>query len=180
MNADEFRMQKGDGSGSFTDALFFDPQNDVYKFNGELQAASGTFSGALSAASGTFTGTVTAGTIDGSYIYGGQIYGTYIEGADILGSRIRTRAYNSRVELDVDGMEFYDDNNVRRVTLGTHPGANISGHTYYNNYGQSQGLIYAIDDALHLIGTNELFLRGHGKISVQGVIDFSDATVIGL
>ncbi|MEX3616476.1 phage tail spike protein [Paenibacillus glucanolyticus] len=191
MNADEFRMQKGDGSGSFTDALFFDPQNDVYKFNGELQAASGTFtgdlsaaggtfSGMLTAASGTFTGTVTAGTIDGSYIYGGQIYGTYIEGADILGSRIRTRAYGSRVELDVDGMEFYDDNDVRRVTLGTHPGANISGHTYYNNYGQSQGLIYAIDDALHLIGTNELFLRGHGKITVQGVIDFSDATVIGL
>lgn len=40
MNADEFRMQKGDGSGVYTDALFFDPINRRYNFVGAITVES--------------------------------------------------------------------------------------------------------------------------------------------
>lgn len=46
--------------------LYWDNPLNIWKFAGELSAASGTFSGSLSAASGTFTGTVAGGTIVGS------------------------------------------------------------------------------------------------------------------
>lgn len=39
-NADEFRMQKGDGSGSWTDAIFFDPIAGEYEFTGKIIASS--------------------------------------------------------------------------------------------------------------------------------------------
>ncbi len=37
-NANEFRMQKGDGTGSYIDSLYFDPIDQVYKFTGRLEA----------------------------------------------------------------------------------------------------------------------------------------------
>ncbi|MGV7643078.1 hypothetical protein PJN11_29150, partial [Mycobacterium kansasii] len=37
-NADEFRMQKGNGSGSYTDSLYFDPINQEYEFTGVVRA----------------------------------------------------------------------------------------------------------------------------------------------
>lgn len=75
-NADEFRMQKGNGNGSYTDALYFDPQNNIYKFNGELQAATGTFTGNLQAAGGTFTGNLQAagGTFTGNLVAAGGTF----------------------------------------------------------------------------------------------------------
>lgn len=39
-NADEFRMQKGNGTGSYTDAIFFDPSEGEYEFTGIVRAAS--------------------------------------------------------------------------------------------------------------------------------------------
>ncbi|AYB47120.1 prophage endopeptidase tail family protein [Paenibacillus lautus] len=188
-NADEFRMQKGNGSGSYTDSLYFDPINQEYEFTGVVRAGKfiggeiqigDNFSvdpnGLMEAVDGKFSGTISASTING-----GDIYGSYIEGASILGSSILTASSGERIELDPFGFRFYDDFGARRVELGTNPQANISGHTYYNESSQSQGLIYAIDSQLHVIGTNELFLRAlNGRTIFQGTVDFSQATVIGI
>lgn len=172
-------------------------------FTGDLSAAGGTFTGTLVGVDGTFSGTIWggnfiggsiqignsfsvnnaghmvavgaefSGTISASIIEGGQIYGTYIQGADILGSRIRTASSGDRIELDRDGFVFYDTSNSRRVTLGTNPSANISGHTYFNSWGQSQGLVYAIDYELHVIGNNGLRLgANNGIITLQGPVEF--------
>lgn len=61
-NADEFKMQVGDGEGNYEDAVYFDPIAGVYKFNGTLEAADGVF-----------TGTLKAGRVEGSEIIGGSI-----------------------------------------------------------------------------------------------------------
>lgn len=133
--------------------------------------------GHMVAESGEFRGNIRASTIDG-----GTINGTNITGADILGSRIRTASYGERIELDPDGFVFYDIYNARRVTLGTNPGPNISGHTYYNSSGQSQGLIYAIDYELHVIGNYGLRLgSSSGITNLQGSVHFSNgSSVTGL
>jgi hypothetical protein len=131
--------------------------------------------GHMVAESGEFRGNIRASTIDG-----GTINGTNITGGDILGSRIRTASYGERIELDPDGFVFYDGYNARRVTLGTNPSANISGHTYYNSWSQSQGLVYAIDNELHVIGTNGLRLGANaGTIHLQGPVRFN-SSVSGL
>lgn len=144
-------------------------------FRGTLQGVDGTFSGALQAASGTFRGTLVAGRVEG-----GEIIGSYIQGADILGSKIRTAASGDRIELDPNGFTFYDSGNARRVTLGTNPSANISGHTYYNASGQSQGLIYANSSELAVIGNNGLRLGStSGSTVLQGSVNFT-GSVTGL
>lgn len=179
-------------------------------FTGDLSAAGGTFTGTLVGVNGTFSGTIQggsfiggsirigssfsvdssghmvavgadfSGTISASVITGGQINGTNITGADILGSRIRTASSGDRIELDRDGFVFYDSNNARRVVLGTNPNAGISGHTYYNSSGQSQGLIYAISNELHVIGNNNLRLGANGgRIILQGLVEFTNS-VVGL
>lgn len=170
-------------------------------FRGELEAARGTFSGDLIAANGTFSGTLMgangdfSGTLNASIINGGEIYGTRISGADIIGSRIRTADYGDRIELDVDGFVFYDNNNSIRVTLGTNYSGGISGHTYYNSSSQPQGLIYANPDELDVIGNQNLrigtnygttYCQGGSFVFItdtvrfRGVVDLSEATVIGL
>lgn len=202
-NADEFRMQKGNGNGSYTDSLYFDPINQEYEFTGVVRAGKfiggeiqigDNFSvdpnGLMEAVDGKFSGTISASTING-----GEIYGSYIEGADILGSSIRTATNGERIELDPFGFRFYDDFGARRVELGTNPQANIAAHTYYNNNGQSEGLIYATNGELHVIGNNNLrlgtnfgttFMQGSlinfisDTVQFRGVVDFSNATVIGL
>jgi hypothetical protein len=199
LNSDKMDWQV-DGAST----LFYDPWDNTLKFNGHLGAASGTFRGDLIAASGTFSGDLIAangtftgtlmgadgdfsGTLTSSFINGGEIYGTRISGADIIGSRIRTSDYGDRIELDVDGFVFYDNNNSRRVTLGTNYDAGISGHTYYNSSSQSQGLIYANPDEFHVIGnqylrvgTNYGMTYAQGTWKFIGTVDFSDASIIGL
>lgn len=183
-NADEFRMQKGNGNGSYTDSLYFDPINQQYEFTGVVRA--GQFVGGSIQIGNNFsvdeTGHMKAlsAEFEGE-IRGSDIYGSYIEGAEILGSTIRTANTGERIELDPFGFRFYDEYNARRVELGTNPQANISGHTYYNTSSQSQGLIYATDNELHVMGSNILRIGAlTDRIIVQGVIDFSNAQVIGL
>lgn len=175
-------------------ALWFDIPKRKYIFGGDLEAAGGTFSGTLQgvdgvfsgtlqAANGTFTGTLQgangtfSGTITASTISGGQINGT-----TMTGSTIRTAISGERIVLDPYGFVYYDNWNTRRVTLGTNYGAGIAGHTYFNDSGQSMGLIYATPTEMHLIGNQDLRLGTNqgGVTYMQGIIDFSRATVIGL
>ncbi|MDK8188966.1 hypothetical protein QP794_02555 [Paenibacillus sp. UMB7766-LJ446] len=204
LNSDKLSFQ-----ANGQDRLYFDPVAGKYKFigtleatdgvfSGNLQAAGGTFTGDLRAAGGTFTGTLQGvngtfsgtlqaangtfhGTLIAGRVEGGEIIGSYIQGADILGSKIRTAASGDRIELDPNGFTFYDSGNARRVTLGTNPSANISGHTYYNASGQSQGLIYANSSELAVIGNNGLRLGSTaGVTTLQGVVQFTNGNVIGL
>lgn len=196
-NSDELTFYRGSDK-----ALWFDPPSNRYKFSGTLEAADGVFSGNLQAAGGTFSGNLSAaggtfrGTlqgVDGTFsgalqaasgtfrgtliagrVEGGEIIGSYIQGADILGSRIRTVASGDRIELDPNGFTFYDSGNARRVTLGTNPAANISGHTYYNSSGQPQGLIYANYNELAVIGNSGLRLGStSGSTVLQGIVNFT-------
>ncbi|MNW49620.1 Fibronectin type III protein [compost metagenome] len=171
-------------------ALWFDLPSREFIFGGNLQAAGGTFSGDLSAVGGTFTGTlvgvdgtfsgtVSAGRVEASDIVGAFIQGSTITGTTMIGNTIMTATTGERIELTPSGFRFYDSFNAQRVTLGTNPSANISGHTYYNSSSQSQGLIYAVSDALHVIGVNGMLLRSlNGAIVVQGVLDLRGATVL--
>lgn len=182
-------------------ALWFDLPSRRFKFEGTLESTDGVFTGTLQAVDGVFTGTLQGvdgtftGTLQAGRVEGGEIIGSYIQGADILGSTIRTASSGERIVLDPYGFEFFDSYNARRVTLGTNPGAGISGHTYYNSSGQSQGLIYAISNEMHVIGNNNLrlgtnfgttFIQGSlldctaNVVQFNGVIDFTNATVIGL
>lgn len=90
-NADVFKMQKGNGSGSYTDALYFNPVNGEYEFSGIVRAAQfiggniqigSNFSvdntGHMKAVGAEFSGTISA-----SIITGGQINGTTITGSQI-------------------------------------------------------------------------------------------------
>ncbi|MBP1999762.1 hypothetical protein J2Z69_000781 [Paenibacillus shirakamiensis] len=191
LNSDKLSFQ-----ANGQDKLYFDPITGKYRFNGTLEATDGIFSGTLQAANGTFTGNLTAaggtftgklvgvdgtftGTVQAGKIIGGEITGTNITGADILGSRIRTASSGDRIELDRDGFVFYDSGNSRRVTLGTNQVANISGHTYYNSSGQSQGLIYASYSELHVVGNQGLLLAANGgAITLQGPVNFSNGSSI--
>lgn len=104
-NADEFRMQKGNGNGSYTDSLYFDPINQNYEFTGVVRA--GQFiggsiqignkfnvssAGIMTAVDGNFEGSITASTING-----GEIYGSYIEGVEVFGSTVRGTTISTRI-----------------------------------------------------------------------------------
>ncbi|MBU5670243.1 prophage endopeptidase tail family protein [Paenibacillus brevis] len=99
-NADVFKMQKGDGSGSYTDALYFNPANGEYEFSGIVTASEfiggriqigNNFSvddtGHMKAVGAEFSGDISA-----SVISGGQINGTFINGVTVTGSTISTRS----------------------------------------------------------------------------------------
>jgi phage minor structural protein len=164
------------GSGN---NIFKADSNGIYL--GHAAFASAPFrvnmAGHMAAVGADFSGTISASVIDG-----GQINGTNISGAEILGGRIRTAITGDRIELDLNGFVFYDGSNARRVTLGTNPVANISGHTYYNSSGVSQGLIYANSNELDVIGNNNLRLGTNSGITyLQGAVNFiNGASVSGL
>jgi len=107
-NADEFRMQKGNGSGSYTDALYFNPANGEYEFTGNVKASQfiggsiqigSNFSvdstGHMKAVGAEFSGDITA-----SVMSGGQVNGAFITGGTVTGATVRTAGVgNARVEL---------------------------------------------------------------------------------
>ncbi|WP_059049039.1 prophage endopeptidase tail family protein [Paenibacillus senegalimassiliensis] len=206
-NADEFRMQKGDGSGSYEDALYFDPINGEYEFTGIVTASkfvggsieignnfSVDESGHMVAVGAEFSGEISASVINGGRIYGSYIEGAEIEGGIVTGALIRTAANGRRIEMDDYSFRSFDSANRERVTLGYNTGAGMGGFVYWGPNGQSEGQVYSISGGMHVIADNELFLRGYGGILVQGdalfdgggtvkfngTVDFSGANVIGL
>lgn len=109
----------------------------------------------------------------------GRIIASEIEGGTVTGAKIRTSIYGERIELDPNGFRFYDYSNGLRVTLGTNPQADISGHTYYNSSSQSQGLIYASTAELHVMGVRGLRLGSlYGTTNLQGSVYFSDGDLV--
>lgn len=206
-NADEFRMQKGNGSGSYEDSLYFDPINQEYTFTGVVRAGQfiggsiqigSNFSvdetGHMIAEGAEFSGDITASNITGGEIHGTLIQGSEIEGGTITGALIRTDRSGQRIEFDEDGFRSYDSSNEERVVLGINSVAGISGFVFNNPSGSYEGQIYSSSGSFHIIADDELFLRGFGGVLIQGdvlfdegstvvfngTVDFSGATVIGL
>ncbi|MNI09925.1 Prophage endopeptidase tail [compost metagenome] len=194
-NADEFRMQKGNGSGSYTDSLFFDPINQQYEFTGIVRA--GEFIGGRIQIGSNFSvdntghmkavGAEFSGTISASIISGGQINGTNINGSVITGGTLRTDSSGRRIEVDRDGFRSYDSFGTERVTLSYNTEAGMGGFAFWNPSNSFAGQIYSTPgNALHIIAQDELFLRSfgitlfQGQVKFDGTVDFSDATVIGL
>ncbi|MBG9735816.1 phage tail spike protein, partial [Paenibacillus alvei] len=105
-----------------------------------------------------------------------------IEASTITGSTIRTSVTGGRIELHTGGFSFYDNSGTQRVKLGWNSQVDISGHTYYNTYGDPMGIVYAITDEMHVIGNRNLRLgAGSGTIYLQGPVHFtSGSSVTGL
>ena len=178
-------------------ALWFDIPKRKFIFGGDLEAAGGTFSGTLQAvdgvftgtllgADGTFTGTLTAGLVVGSEITGGTITGTTITGGSINGTTItggtlQTAVFGNRIVINSNGFSSYDGSNTRRIASGINAEAGMSGFVFYGPSGGYEGQIYSVSGGLHLIADDELFIRAFGTgVVFQGVVDFSQATVIGI
>lgn len=125
MNADEIKIQKGDGNGSWTNAIYMDANGDA-RFTGIVEASAfkggtieigsgnqifkagpqGIWLGNAVFADAPFSvnmqGKMKAtdgefsGEIRASEIYGSEIYGTYIEGAEIEGGTVRGATISTR------------------------------------------------------------------------------------
>lgn len=185
-NADEFRMQKGNGSGSYTDSLYFDPINQQYEFTGIVRAGqfiggsiqigsnfSVNSNGIMTAVDGNFRGNITASTITG-----GNITGTTITGGTITGSTIRTSQSGSRIELNSSGFTSRDSSGRARVVLANNSESGMTGFAFKNSFETTIGQVYEYESDLHIIAQNELFFRAYGVTRFQGIVDFSGATVI--
>lgn len=152
-------------------------------FSGTLQAANGTFTGDLSAAGGTFTGTLVG--VDGTF--SGTITASDFIGGTITGSTIRTSTSGSRIVMNTNGLGSFDSSGRERVTLGFNTEAGMAGFVFRDTLENYVGQIYSTPGgALHIIADEELFLRSfgitlfQGEVKFDGIVDFSDATVIGL
>jgi len=119
LNADEFRMQTGDGSGSYTDALYFDPINGKYIFVGEINASDfvgGTIeignnfevdsNGNMTATNGKFSGDISASAITGGTIDIGS--GTFMVDSQGNATASSLTILDTTVGTDLD----ISDNNV--------------------------------------------------------------------
>ena len=119
LNADEFRMQTGDGGGSYTDALYFDPINGKYIFVGEINASDfvgGTIeignnfevdsNGNMTATNGKFSGDISASAITGGTIDIGS--GTFMVDSQGNATASSLTILDTTVGTDLD----ISDNNV--------------------------------------------------------------------
>lgn len=115
------------------------------------------------------------------YFSGNVIVIGELTGGILTGATIRTAITGERIVLAPTGFDFYDNSNVRRVTLGTNQTFNISGHTYLNPSQQPMGLIYAVQNELHVIGNNNLRVgtNSGGTVTLQGPVNFT-SSVSGL
>jgi hypothetical protein len=95
-NADEFKMQTGDGAGNYIDAVYFNPSTGKYYFDGTLAAniveANNISVSQLSAISANL-GTVTAGTI--------------------IGALIKTAVSGERLEINSNNLNTYNSLNQK-------------------------------------------------------------------
>ncbi len=104
-NADEFRMQTGDGLGGYVDSIYFDPIDQVYKFTGTLEATD-----------------IIGGTITGSTITGNNINGNTITGGSI--------SIGSNFSVDSGGNMYANNGSFRGdITGSTITGNSINGNT---------------------------------------------------
>lgn len=160
LNADEFRMQVGDGLGVYTDSLYFDPINERYIFTGRLEATDivgGTIvigsnfevdsSGNLTAINAEFSGTITGSTINGTNITGGTITGT----------TFKTSASGKRIEISGNDFNSYN-NSDQKEGLQIDSSKNFNALDFY--------IAGVLSATLQLSGTSYSIVNTIGNITV--------------
>ncbi|WP_411736103.1 phage tail spike protein [Paenibacillus sp. M2] len=184
-NADEFRMQKGDGNGGYTDSLYFDAINQEYTFTGIVRA--GQFIGG-SIKIGDASNTYFEVTEDGKFLaidgeFEGKIIGSEFIGGTITGSLIRTSAAGPRIEQSsVLGFRTYDGNSVNRIRITTSSNNDVAAMVYYDSIGRYAGEINSYSDAGLTIFSENLFLGSNNSASpirFQGAAYFLGNVGIG-
>jgi len=143
LNADEFRMQTGDGGGSYTDALYFDPINKEYIFVGEINASD--FVG----------GTIEIGTNFSVDSNGNMIATNADFSGDISGSAITGGT------IDIGTKFSVDSNGILTAIDGNFEGA-ITGGTI------DIGTNFSVDNNGNLIATNADFSGDITGTSISG------------
>lgn len=95
MNAELFSMDKGDGIGGYTPALFFNVLDEEYEFTGNIKASSFE-GGSIDIGTGTFTvnssGDCVANSLEAN---GGDISGGTIDGTTITGVNIQADVFEA-------------------------------------------------------------------------------------
>jgi len=167
-NADEFRMQKGDGNGGYTDSLYFDAINQEYEFTGIVRA--GQFIGGsikIGNEGSTFFEVTEDGkmkAIDAEFT--GKITGSEIVGGTITGSLIRTSAAGPRIEQSsVLGFRTYDGNSVNRIRITTSSNNDVAAIVYYDSSGRYAGEINSYTGPGLTIFSEDLFLGSNNSAS---------------
>ncbi|MNI28098.1 Prophage endopeptidase tail [compost metagenome] len=115
-NADEFRMQKGDGSGNYTDALYFDPINGEYEFKGIVRA--GQFIG----------GQIEIGS--GNNVLKANESGFWLGNADMASAPFKV---NMQGVMEAEGAKFKGDITGSNITGSTITGGTVIGSTVMTN-----------------------------------------------
>lgn len=149
MAGDNIAMEIGDGTGSYTKAMYFDVLTGKYKFIGDIQASGNITGGTINIGNGTFKvdsgGHVTANSITigggrgirnlsdaGELATKNRINGTYIDEDSIDTPHLRTGAVSAD-KISVGSLSAISAN-LGIVTAGEITGVNIYGSRFYNSW----------------------------------------------
>lgn len=173
-NADEFRMQKGDGSGSYTDALYFDPINEEYEFTGVVRA--GQFIGGSIDIGSNFSVDSTGHMRAVSAEFSGNITGSTINGGTIIGSTIKTANNGQRIEMDASGLRSYDASGNRRLNIDSNGSNGFGSLSFWGPNQTTNGEITGANDVLIMQSNQNIsFAAVSGTLFFQGNLDFRSA-----
>jgi hypothetical protein len=160
LGSDSLSFDVGDGLGAYTQALYFDPLIEKYKFVGDIEAT-GTITGAnfiggtINIGSGTFTvnssGDVVANSFNsnGGTISGGLISGSVISGGTISG-------------VVISGSTYTNPSSTGSFQVNQVGGTNVVNFDYNSNTTGS-GPIYSIKDEIGSVG---IYAFGSSKMSM--------------
>lgn len=144
-------VSAGDGSGNYTDALYFDPINEKYIFVGQLEAtdivggtidiANGTFSvdinGNMTATSGTFSGDIDVANINSANID--------ITEEVKIGDKLTLGSDSQNIQLERYNTDIYLNRNNTRLVKIFDNGLFVNGNINIPN-GQTLGVFnYGIE-----------------------------------
>ena len=123
LNADEFRMQTGDGGGSYTDALYFDPINKEYIYVGKITVTSGSGIGNFTDAGNLATlDTITTTEITDDAVTTPKIFANAVTTDKVAADAITAN------EISVTSLSAINAN-LGTITAGTITAVTINGAT---------------------------------------------------
>lgn len=194
-NADTFKMQTGDGTGSnWVDAVYFDTADDIYKFTGVVQASSfiggdiaigsgndifkadaeGIYLGHADFASAPFSVDMDGHMIAVGGEFSGEITASIITGGQINGSTItgavsqNQSAAANRVWTDLTGIHANDSSGVERVRLSSTPVKGTKAWHFYGPLGPAADPGFILHDTETFDGASRtgLYTIGPGLAAI--------------
>ena len=194
-NADIFAMQKRNGGGGWTNAVYFNAIEEEYEFVGILRASkfiggeiqigsafSVNSSGHMVAVGGEFSGEISASIINGGVINGAIINGGQINGTTITGGELRSAASGRRVSVTGGNVSFYNTNDTLGMVIAA-VGSQATQNLYDN--GVLRGSFFHAGGVTNLTtdGNITLFPTGNlnlaGQVRVNGGEPFNTITQSG-